>query len=170
MALYISMGLGSPLVAFLGDYVKSYTKVLKITSVVAAFLFTIVAFSSSFVSFYAIVGISALIGFALGGQFLTFIISKDNAPLNVSGTVSAVTNAVIMFFGLIFQPLLGYILDWAWVAFDGTSHAGIPDYTMTMYRYAILSLPLCFVVSFILLFFIKDTYTLSNNKAENVSH
>jgi MFS family permease len=170
MALYISMGLGSPLVAFFSDYMKSYTKVLKSTSVLAAFLFTIVAFSSSFVSFYAIVGIAALIGFALGGQFLAFIISKDNVPLNVSGTVSAVTNAIIMFFGLIFQPLLGYILDWAWVALDGKAHAGVPEYTVSMYRYAILSLPLCFIVGFLLLFFVKDTYTLSHNKGENSYH
>jgi len=50
MALYISMGLGSPLVAFLGNYVKSYTKVLKMTSVMAAFLFILLAFSSSLFS------------------------------------------------------------------------------------------------------------------------
>ena len=170
MALYVSMGLGSPLVAFLGDFFKSYTKILKMTAVIAAFLFTLVAFSCSFFSFYVIVLIAALIGFVLGGQFLTFIISKDNVPLNVSGTVSAVTNAVIMFFGLIFQPLLGYILDWAWVALDGKAHAGGPEYTVSMYRYAILSLPLCFIIGFILLFFVKDTYRLSHNKGENSHH
>ena len=53
----------------------------------------------------------------------------------------------------IFQPLVGFLLDSNW---DGAMSGGIRVYKVIDYQIALTCLPLTLIISFILIFFIKE--------------
>lgn len=156
-AIYISMGIGAPLGAVFCNYIKNYIFYIRVASCVAAMAFCGVFFANYF-SFYTVIGMAGIIGFSLGCELLGFVMATDNAPAALGGSVSAFVNFIIMLFPLVFQPLLGWILDCAWSLLDGAQTNGVPIYTAEMYKYAILIFPICLMLAFFLSMFVKDTY------------
>lgn len=157
MALYIGMGVGSPIMAYIGDQCQNYVRVMRYSVLVSIGIFFMIAYAQFF-PLWSIVTAAAIVGFILGSQIMLFSISQGNVPGYVSGTASAFTNAAIMFFGIIFQPLLGYILDISRIMLTGNQQENGIVYTADMYKYAMLSLPICFIASFILMIFLKNTH------------
>ena len=64
------------------------------------------------------------------------------------------TNFLVMLSGLIFQPLLGYILDLFWTG--RLDAVGVRIYDIHSYRYAILTIPVSLLLSLLLIHFMKD--------------
>jgi hypothetical protein len=96
-------------------------------------------------------------GLTIGGQVLCFTCAKNNTTHEISGTTVAFTNAVVMMSGVIFQPLLGLLLDFAW---DGNITAtGIRIYSHQSYQIAMMAVPVCLFISWILLSWLRDGYS-----------
>lgn len=53
-----------------------------------------------------------IIGMGTGAHPLVFALAKEQFSVKVSGTVVATTNMLTMVGGLIFQPVIGLLLDW----------------------------------------------------------
>ena len=53
-----------------------------------------------------------IIGMATGAHPLVFALAKEQFSVKVAGTVVATTNMLTMLGGLIFQPVIGLLLDW----------------------------------------------------------
>ena len=67
-----------------------------------------------------------------------------------------------MMSGIIFQPLLGELLDWFW---DGTLGAdGVRIYSEAAYQSAIMAIPAGIAVSWFLLYFVKETHHFHRQK------
>jgi hypothetical protein len=67
-----------------------------------------------------------------------------------------------MMSGVVFQPRLGWILDFFW---DGQmSVTGVRIYSHTCYQISILTIPVCLAFSWVLLRFLNDTYGTIKNK------
>ncbi len=95
-------------------------------------------------------------GMMISGQILCFTFAKDNSSHEVSGTTIAFTDAVVMMSGVIFQPILGLILDVVW---DGQlSPTGLRIYSHTCYQISMLAVPTCLILSSILIKFLRETY------------
>lgn len=155
MVLYVGMGFGGPAMAYVAEKIKSYRLTLQLTAGITAILFLLMAFTRYFPFPFAVF-LAGLIGFVMGGQVLAFSVSKNAAPIPMGGTASAFTNALIMFFGLLFQPILGMVLDQAWHFLKGESLNGIAVYTPKMYMYAILAFPICLAFGLFLTSFLKE--------------
>ena len=126
-------------------------------SILLGLIFIIIAFTR-YVDFPIALGLSATAGFIAGGQILVFSIVKEAIPSYVGGTATAFTNALVMAFPMLLQPLFGSILNYAWSYLEGSvSATGNLVYTAKMYEYAIFSFPLCGALSFALCFFIKKS-------------
>jgi len=92
----------------------------------------------------------------VGGQVLVFACVKEILPRRISGTALGFTNALVMMNGIIFQPLLGELLDLCW---DGTLGAdGVRIYSESAYQIAMMSIPIAIAASWILLHFVKETH------------
>jgi MFS family permease len=152
VCFFLGMALGSPLMARVFHYVKSYRLVIATSSAILAFLFLPIALCR-FIPFWATFGITGLAGMIMGSQVLTFSLSQNHVSQEQSGTAAAFTNCIIMLSGIIFQPLLGGVLDFFWTG--QTNESGIRIYDDITYSYGILILPLCFVFSLALSFFIS---------------
>ena len=73
--------------------------------------------------------------------------AKEYSGVKLSSTVFAVTNMIITLGGVIFQPLVGILLDY----FKHNANA----YTANDYQYALCVLPLSLITILITAFFVK---------------
>ena len=154
--LTIGMALGSLVAAWATDYLKSYVKVMRASALLAGLLFIAIAFAEYF-SLPMMFILLFLAGLMIGGQVLCFTCAKDHSASEVSGTTIAFTNGLVMMSGLLFQPILGLILDLVW---DGQlSSTGLRIYSHACYQVSILAVPACLLLSWFLLRFLRDTYT-----------
>ena len=81
--------------------------------------------------------------------------SKENNPPEISGTSIAFANCLIMLGGVIFQPLVGYLLQAHWL---GKVINGVPVYSAENYISALYTLPIALLCSGLLALMIKETY------------
>jgi sugar phosphate permease len=153
--LTIGMALGSPVAAWATDYMKSYVKVMRASALFAGVFFVAISFAQ-YLSLPVMFVLLFLAGLMIGGQVLCFTCAKDYSTSEVSGITIAFTNALVMMSGVIFQPILGLILDFVW---DGQlSETGVRVYSYACYQISILAVPACLILSWFLLRFLKDTY------------
>ncbi|WP_010300890.1 MFS transporter [Candidatus Odyssella thessalonicensis] len=157
--LYLGIACGSPMAARLSNYLSHPIRVMSISALATAGLFmAAVRFDS--ITYSVMLIILFLAGVANAGQVMCFAAVKENVSNSLSGTAAGFTNAIVMMSGIIFQPLLGVILDMAWQGQfndDGSRYYG-PE----AYQTAMMMIPLCFVVGWVMLQFIERKQTLTN--------
>lgn len=86
-------------------------------------------------------------------EIIVFIMAKENSGAELSGTVFAATNMIVTLGGVIFQPLVGKLLD---TFGDSGIVAGEHVYTVVDYQLALSILPISLLLVTILAFFMKD--------------
>lgn len=159
--VYLGIAIGSPLAARLSNYFNNPVRVMGISAILTAGLFmAAVRFDNITYSIMLLLLFAA--GVANGGQVMCFAAVKENVPNKLSGTAAGFTNAIVMMSGVIFQPLLGLILDIAWqgqLNDDGSRYYG-PE----AYQTAMMMIPICFILGWIILNF-TNKKQLATNKA-----
>jgi MFS family permease len=159
--VFIGMAFGSPFAASLTEHFKSYTRVMRGSALITSLLFFIIAFANH-VPFYAVYLLLFMAGLTIGGQVLCFTSAKDNSDIEISGTTLAFTNALVMMSGIIFQPLLGGLLDLFWGG--QLTDTGLRIYDQRAYQYSILALPISLFLSWYLLRYVRETYAQDHHK------
>jgi len=86
-------------------------------------------------------------------EIIVFIMAKECSGAKLSGTVFAATNMIVTLGGVVFQPLVGKLLD---TFGDSGIVGGEHIYTVVDYQVALSILPISLLVVTILAFFIKD--------------
>lgn len=66
-----------------------------------------------------------------------------------------------MMLGLLAQPLVGWFLDLSW---SGAVVDNVPDYTVSDYRFALLSVPVSLSLALLLMPFIPETFPQHQKK------
>jgi MFS family permease len=146
--VYLGVALGSPLAARFSNYLKSPVRVMGLSSLATAGFF-MAAIQVQGLTYQLMLVMLFLTGLVNSGQVMCFSAVKENVPNQLSGTAVGFTNAVVMMSGIIFQPLLGLILDGTWKGQlnpDGSRHFG-----EEAYQTAMLTIPVCFIVGWVLL-------------------
>lgn len=157
--IFIGMAVGSPIIAKLAFKQKSYIKLMKVSAIACSVCFLIGSYAQSIGYFPTLIALFVG-GLWLGGQVLCFSVVKERVPNQASGTAMAYTNAIVMLSGVIFQPMMGWLLDRGWTGdLDG---AGARIYSAADYHQAVLAVPACLVLSWLLLKLCKDTHPKLN--------
>lgn len=157
-AVLLGFGIGSVLSAFIANIFKSYNVVMRLSALgVCLFLGMAIWFP---LSYDAMIAVLFLAGFFGGMQILYFTAAAFHAPSEATATAVGFTNAFVTASGIIFQPFLGWILEYFW---DGSLKDNcIPVYSVEAYQYALSSMLICVLLAFIVMFFVKETF--QNNK------
>lgn len=155
--LFIGVGVGSPLVVWLSDYFKTRTHVMSWSALGALFLFLTMTWCPK-LTLQMVYILLFMVGLFTSGQILCFSSIKETAPNSLSGTAIGFTNTIVTFSAIIFQPLMGEIIDILWSWNGQKMLEGIPLYGVEEYKVAIMSVPICLLLSWILLRFIRETY------------
>ncbi len=93
-------------------------------------------------------------GASSGGMIIGFAFGKESVPAHLAGTVSGVINMGVMVGPMILQPLVGLLLD---LGYKGGGVDGIRVYEWEAYRTGFSLMLGWAVLSFIILFFSKET-------------
>jgi MFS family permease len=157
MSLYLMSGIGGPVLAALATRWRSYTKILKMVAIVECALFAAMAMAH-LLPYGMIIGVASLIGLILGGQVLVFSVVKGQCKADELGSAYAFVNALVMGCGLIFQPLLGKILQAWWMVLGGQYKDDNPDYTAGIYAIVPVALMVAFFLGWLMIYWMRDTY------------
>lgn len=157
--IFIGVALGSVLLALFARKIKSYMKTIRLSIILTSILFFVLICcpGSMNVSFIIVF----LIGFLTGAQPIGFTCAKNSVSPEISGTTLALTNCIVMLIGSFFQPLLGVLLDYFWQGH--VNSAGLRVYDINCYKYAILVIPACLIVSYFISLFVKETIQVEDN-------
>jgi len=107
------------------------------------------------IPFSVMYGLLFAAGFIFSAQPLIFASVCQLTPHASNGTAISFTNMIVMISGVVLQPLVGWFLELVW---NGALYNGIPLYTISDYRFALISIPLSLVLAFILLPLIPETF------------
>ncbi|MDP3371296.1 MAG: MFS transporter [Candidatus Paracaedibacteraceae bacterium] len=154
--IFIGMAIGGPFAAYMLIHFKKIIRVMQFSSITAGIAFIGVAYTAFFPFWFSFV-LLFLAGLFIGGQVLCFTLAKNNISECLSGTAIGFTNALVMMSGIVFQPFLGHILDVFW---DGAvTGYSVPIYSTHAYQMSILTIPICLLISAIMLRFVRETHS-----------
>jgi len=88
-------------------------------------------------------------------QVIVFPVGREISPRKLAGTALALTNMLVMAGGMLFQPLVGVLLDLNW---SGQVVHGMHVYTVGDYRSALAVLPFGLILAVVLSFFLRETH------------
>lgn len=98
-----------------------------------------------------------LLGFGVSSKIVIFAIARESTSSIISGTVIACTNMFVMLSGVIFQPLIGVLLDIHW---DGVVlENGVRLYSSSNFMFALSAIPVGTVIALITICFMKETHS-----------
>ncbi|MDF3034589.1 MAG: hypothetical protein K0R76_1543 [Alphaproteobacteria bacterium] len=159
--IFVGFALGGPLAAWVSDRMKSRVWTMKLSAFLLFVIFSTIVFGPA-IPLPVMFGLLFVGGVSNGGQVLVFACVKEISPRRISGTALGLTNAIVMMSGVIFQPLLGELLDWRW---DGALGAdGVRIYTESAYQTAMIAIPVGIAVGWALLHFVKETHHYHRQK------
>lgn len=151
--ILVGFGLGGIIAAYIAEKINSYKKTIIAFTIALIFAFSIALYSDS-ISFITCLILMFFGGIFAGANTLAFTIAFNLVPRQYAATSAGFLNALIMSSGIIFQPLLGKLLDF--FRNGMISANGMPLYNVGMYRSAFQLVIACMFVAIIATFFIND--------------
>lgn len=153
--IFIGWALGAPLMGWLSDTTGMRMRLIGIGALCSAILVIPLLYSGG-LPYMIVCGLFILFGMCSSVQILTFAIARDLSPAAAVGSAVAFVNTLAMLGGMIFQRGIGHMLDLAW---DGTIKNGIPVYTLSNYKHAIVIIPIALVAAMVIALVMPDRVT-----------
>lgn len=153
---YLGIAIGCLAGSSVSRRFKSRKKVMTFSSIATFIGFTVALYCQS-LSYNAVLCIFFISGIASGLSFLYFSAAKESNAIKHTATTVGFINALVMICPIIFQPLLGGLIDYSW---EGSFNSdGTPAYSLQDYSFALSAALIGLLLSIILVFFIRETYS-----------
>lgn len=150
--LFLGWAVGAPLAGYISDQIGNRLMPLTIGALGSLIFIGLILFDQH-LSYLQLNITMFLYGVFSASEIIVFIMAKEYSPsLQVSGTIFAVTNMIVSFGGVIFQPLVGKLLDWS---AHSVSHHAVHQYSTQNYQIGLSVLPLSMLVVIVLGFWMK---------------
>ncbi|MDF2940869.1 MAG: major facilitator family transporter [Gammaproteobacteria bacterium] len=152
--LFIGSMVGSPLAGWVSDQMNRRRLPMLIGAVLALIIIEI-TIHGDFTGTTALLTLFFLLGLITSAQVISYPTVVESNPSSVTGTATSCISMSCLGGGLIIQPLFGYMLT-----MRGHSQLidGVMNYPAANYIFALNALPVAFVISFVLAWFVKETY------------
>ncbi|MEI6242291.1 MAG: MFS transporter [Chlamydiota bacterium] len=132
-----------PFNGWLSDRINSRKIPLLFGGILGAATITLIILKPFTISFSLLCVFLFLFGSFCSTQILCFAISKENNHHHLAATSIAFTNFLVMIGGMVFQPLIGFLLDFVW---SGSMINNIRVYSTANYQLVFLTIPLCILI------------------------
>ncbi len=153
IVIFVGFGLGGIISAWVAERINSYKNTIIFFTIGMIIAFSIAIYSNA-INYPTMLALLFLGGVFAGANTLCFAMAYNLVPKEFAGTSGGFTNAIVMSSGIIFQPLLGKLLD---LFRNGLQNAdGSPLYTIDMYRSAFLFVIFGMILAIIATLFIDD--------------
>lgn len=154
---FVGVIVGSPVYGWLSDYIG----LRKLPMILGAIFSLATIFILMYIpnlSLASLILLFFLIGFSTSSQVLSYPTIAELNPISLTSTSVSIASITIMSSGFIFQPLFGWMMELQW---DHQVVGGVPVYSANDFNNAMLIIPIGFVLSLVISFFIKETYCRS---------
>jgi len=152
-SLFAGIAVGAPFATGISDYIKS-RKILMLSGAILSLIVYMIIIYVGNIPVFAMYGLMFLAGIAFTGQCLVFACLCEIMPLSASGVAVGFTNMTVMLSGVIFEPFVGWLLDWH----SGPQKLSETVFTIGDFQFAFLPVPLSLFLALLLLKFIKETH------------
>jgi MFS family permease len=156
--VFLGWLIGGPIMGYVSQRMKSRRKLLIYGSVGAAISFGIILLDPT-MSPFALGALLCIFGVFCSAEILCFAIGRDYVDAKLAATAAGVINMLVMVSGMILQPLMSHMLDWAW---GGQMSHGLRIYSINDYRLAMSILPIALIISAVLAYKMKESFTEGN--------
>ncbi len=146
--------LGSPLVGYLSDKIRLRREPLLVGTLLAMLTLMPIIFLND-ASVFTMMALFFLLGLVTSVQILGYPLVAENNPSSLTATSVSVVSIATITGGVLFQPFFGWVMDNNW---DGLVEKGIHIYNLHAFREAMLVMPVGFIVSFIGILLVKETF------------
>ncbi len=151
-AMFFGWAVGAPLSGYWSDCTGRRTRPLVLGAFFALLCITIVLYVPG-LSYIHLMVLLFLYGVFSGTEIIVFVMAKERSGADLSGTVFAAVNMIVTLGAVIFQPLVGFLLD---CSLDKSEMAGVMIYNVSDYQRALCVLPLSLVLVIVVGFFLKE--------------
>lgn len=152
--IFLGWAVGGPLMGVISEKIRLRRLPMTIGSIIAAILIAIVLYVPN-LSKLQVASILFIFGLFSSAQIIVFAIGRENSSFELSGTVIALTNLFVMLSGVIFQPIIGVMLDKHW---SGTKMQGVHYYNVADFQFALAILPIGLIIACVLTLFLRETH------------
>lgn len=150
----IGVAVGSPITTILSDYFKRRKPFMYVGALLSAAAYGAVIYIPG-LSAYSAGALFFIGGIAFTGELLCFAAICDIVPVKYTGVALGFLNMTIMVSGVIFQPLVGALLDYS---FSGEYVDGAPAFSVADFQFALMPVPIGLLFAAFLLLFVKETF------------
>lgn len=155
--MFLGWAVGAPLIGYISDRSGRRVLPLVVGAILALVCISIILYCPG-LSFITLSVLLFLYGVFSGSELIVFIMAKENSGAELSGTVFAATNMIVTLGGVVYQPLVGKLLD---TFGDSGMVNGEHIYTVVDYQVALSILPISLLLVTIAAFFLKDPRTVN---------
>ena len=125
------MGIGSPIIGWIADFIKSIYKVIVFAGITTCMLF-ILLFYFDHMNMASLMILMLFLGICCSYQVLVFNIAGLVVDKSFSGLTAGIVNGINMGFGSLIHYILGKTIQISW---DGTLNAkGAPLYSKAAFK------------------------------------
>lgn len=151
-AMFFGWAVGAPLSGYWSDCTGRRTQPLVLGALLALLCIGTVLYVPH-LSYTSLLALLFLYGVFSGTEIIVFAMAKERSGAELSGTVFAAVNMIVTLGAVIFQPLVGFLLDFSSTK---TELLGVMMYSASDYQRALLVLPLSLILVMMLGFFLKE--------------
>ncbi len=151
-AVFLGWAIGAPIAGYISDTTGRRVLPLVIGAILSLICISLVLYLPG-LSYLSLNILLFLYGVFSATEIIVFIMAKECSGAKLSGTVFAATNMIVTLGGVVFQPLVGKLLD---TFGDSGIVGGEHIYTVVDYQVALSILPISLLLVTILAFFLKD--------------
>lgn len=152
--IYLGWMVGGAFWGFISDYWGRRIAPMMIATLSVLALTSIIIYAQH-LSPWVLKALLFGLGFFSSSFILAFALIVEIHPTRLSATVSGFANALNTLWGALAQPFIGWILDIKSVAVEEGQEK---VFSLAEYQDAFLILPICLVISFVILLKLKETY------------
>lgn len=159
--IFLGWVIGGPVFGFLSDRFKNRLVPMFIGSTLGLIVFAYMLYAPHH-SLNMLRALFILLGFGVSSKIVIFAVARESTSSVIGGTVIACTNMMVMVSGVIFQPLIGVLLDMNWTG--ALLENGVRLYSASNFMFALSVLPVGTVVALITICFMKETHGKLKNE------
>jgi len=153
--IFAGWAIAGPMLGWLSSKMGKRKPLMQISAILSCVFFCLILYVP--MSKATLFSLMFLFGICNTGVVLAYALATEINPHRVAGTSLAIANMMSILIGAIFQPVIGYLID-----FFASSHQVVSDslqltHNGTDLKQAMSILPACLLVAFILVFFIRET-------------
>lgn len=154
---FVGVMIGAPVFGWFSDHVGRRVMPMIVGAILSLAVILVLMYVPQ-LSLMELIGLFFLIGFTTSSQVLSYPVIAELNPIALTGSAISIDSITIMVGGVVFQPLFGWFMERNW---DHTVVNGVHVYAASDFSAAMLIMPIAFIISLLISFFIKETYCKS---------